>query len=236
MPTSAEDLRQSEIATIEQLANAGEAESQLALGLLYMHGSSVPRDYVRAERWFRAAAEQGLAEAQYNLAFFWEFHDMRTLREFPRDSNGLTMQDVINLLTEGLRDRHGQQYLQRNFWMEAAASQGYSEALFRLALDHLRARYGRQDPTVAMELLVAAARQNHADAQGFIGYLYFEGLGVSRSHERALMWYMIRIANGSTVGERRVVLLRRHLSPEVVSEIERLANVCIESRFATCEF
>ena len=39
---------------------------------MYRLGCGVQRDYDEAARWFRKAAEQGDAEAQYNLGFMYE--------------------------------------------------------------------------------------------------------------------------------------------------------------------
>jgi len=49
------------------LADAGNAKAQNYLGLLYDNGYGVPRDDARAVAWYRKAAEQGNAAAQYNL-------------------------------------------------------------------------------------------------------------------------------------------------------------------------
>ena len=34
---------------------------------MYLHGQGVRQDYAQAVKWYRKAAEQGFAEAQYNL-------------------------------------------------------------------------------------------------------------------------------------------------------------------------
>jgi TPR repeat protein len=39
---------------------------------MYNKGYGVQRDYAEAVVWFRSAADQGLAGAQYNLAFMYE--------------------------------------------------------------------------------------------------------------------------------------------------------------------
>ena len=41
--------------------------AQNNLGVLYVMGQGVPHDHPAAERWFRAAAEQGAIDAQQNL-------------------------------------------------------------------------------------------------------------------------------------------------------------------------
>ena len=44
---------------------------QYYLGAFYENGQGVPQDYKEAVKWFRLAAEQGLAAAQYNLGVFY---------------------------------------------------------------------------------------------------------------------------------------------------------------------
>ena len=51
------------------LADAGNAEAQLALGAMYEFGEGVPANLAEAAKWYRKAAEQGNAEAQLNLGF-----------------------------------------------------------------------------------------------------------------------------------------------------------------------
>lgn len=49
------------------LAEAGNADAQYALGIMYINGKGVAEDDAEAIEWFRLAAEQGFADAQFNL-------------------------------------------------------------------------------------------------------------------------------------------------------------------------
>lgn len=49
------------------LAEEGVPEAQHHLGILYDNGQGVFRDDVEAVKWYRRAAEQGYASAQFNL-------------------------------------------------------------------------------------------------------------------------------------------------------------------------
>ena len=56
------------LADLRARAEAGEADAQFNLGVMYDNGEGVPQNYAEAMRWYRlAAAEQGLASAQHNL-------------------------------------------------------------------------------------------------------------------------------------------------------------------------
>lgn len=53
-------------------AEAGDAQAQLGLGVLYDVGQGVGRDPATAYRWYRRAADAGLAEAQFNIAVMYD--------------------------------------------------------------------------------------------------------------------------------------------------------------------
>ena len=54
-------------------AQAGDAEAQFNLGVMYAYGTGVIKDGAEAVRWFRLAADQGDAAAQRNLGGMYEF-------------------------------------------------------------------------------------------------------------------------------------------------------------------
>ena len=54
------------------LAEAGDAESQHNLGVMYRDGIGVGIDPARAVHWFRQGAAQGDAASQYNLAVLYD--------------------------------------------------------------------------------------------------------------------------------------------------------------------
>lgn len=54
------------------LAEAGMAEAQFNLGLMYFSGKGVEQDYEQAADWYRAAADQRIGEAQFNLGNMYE--------------------------------------------------------------------------------------------------------------------------------------------------------------------
>ncbi|MBE0616885.1 MAG: sel1 repeat family protein [Proteobacteria bacterium] len=47
-------------------AKQGDAGAQYNLGLLYANGQGVPQNYTEAANWYRKAAEQGNASAQFS--------------------------------------------------------------------------------------------------------------------------------------------------------------------------
>jgi len=54
---------------LQPMAEQGNADAQLRLGLMYREGNGVPKDDKQAVAWLSKAAEQGQVEAQENLGF-----------------------------------------------------------------------------------------------------------------------------------------------------------------------
>ena len=65
--TAAESVR-----AIQTAALRGDAASQNTLGVMYAHGIGVMRNYVRAEFWFRKAADQRFGAALYHLGVLYK--------------------------------------------------------------------------------------------------------------------------------------------------------------------
>lgn len=64
LPLAAEEFRES--------AEAGDANSQFNLALMYEQGIGLSKDDAQAFAWYRKSAEQGNSNAQYNLAVLYE--------------------------------------------------------------------------------------------------------------------------------------------------------------------
>jgi hypothetical protein len=58
---------QKPIGEVKAKAEAGDAQSQVELGIRYAEGKGVAKDQVEAVKWYRKAAEQNYARAQYEL-------------------------------------------------------------------------------------------------------------------------------------------------------------------------
>ena len=54
-------------AELMQMARQGNVDAQFNLGQKYESGVDIPKDNKAAVKWYRLAAEQGQAKAQFNL-------------------------------------------------------------------------------------------------------------------------------------------------------------------------
>ncbi len=101
------------------LADQGNANAQLNVGLMYDTGRGVAVDPVRAVNWYRQSAEHGLAAAQYNLG-------------------------VMYASGRGVEQDTGQ----ARFWLELAAEQGLQDARALLAEYTGKSAAGAVQPVV----------------------------------------------------------------------------------------
>lgn len=94
---------------LRPLAEEGDVQAQLILGLMYDHGRGVEANDPEAMKWFRRAADQGDARAQFNLATAYaEGHGV------PQD------------------------YAQAVKWYRRAAEQNHAQAQYNLGLLYAR--------------------------------------------------------------------------------------------------
>jgi TPR repeat protein len=81
------------------LAERGDADAQLNIGIMYERGDGVSQNVMEASKWYRLAADQGNAQAQNNLGFLYD------------NGEGVTLDDAAAVK-----------------WYRMAAIQGYAKA------------------------------------------------------------------------------------------------------------
>lgn len=102
---------------------------------MYDDGHGVTQDYAEAVKWYRKAAEQGYALAQYNLGAMYG------------NGNGVT-----------------QDYAEAVKWLRKAAEQGYASAQFYLGVGYYKGEGVIQDNVYAHMWWNIAASLGDADA------------------------------------------------------------------------
>ncbi len=138
--------------------NAGS--SQVSGGEIVERFNCLSPDEPESIRSLRATAQQGNADAQYELG-----------RRY-RKGDGV--------------EKNPQQAVE---WFRLAASQGHANAQNLLGVMYSDGRGIGKDLARAAEMFRLAAKQHHAAAQLSLGVSYEQGLGVPVDYPRALMWY-----------------------------------------------
>jgi len=121
-----------DLATLQQKAEAGDAWAQLNLGAAYDHALGVERDVDQAIYWYKLAAEQGLAEAQFNLAHILVDEDISAVAaaEWMQKAAEQGLADAQYLLgiiyTEGIGVPVN--HAKAKLWLQRASEQGQADA------------------------------------------------------------------------------------------------------------
>ena len=145
--------------SVELTTGQKQAEAQFKLGVKYLEGDGVQQSYEEAVKWFRKAAEQGLAAAQYTLG----------LRYLNGQGVTLSHEEAVK-------------------WFRKSAEQGFAAAQHNLGVMYLNGLGVSQSYEEAIKWFRKSAEQGFAAAQYNLGVMYFEGQGVSQSYKKAVEW------------------------------------------------
>ena len=157
------------ISELEKRAEAGEALAQADLAWRYYKGKGVRRDDAAAVHWMRLAAEQDVANAQYNMGFFL--------------ATGVAGEPAIADIEQAIA------------WYGRAESNGVERArdarfnaIVSLGYELETGRRFPVDLERAAVLYQEAAEAGNATAQLNLGLLLQNGKGVERDLEAAARW------------------------------------------------
>ena len=128
-----------ELADLRAIAESGEADAQVTLGLIYARGEGVPQDDAEAIAWFRKAAAQGNAYALHNIGSSYA------------NGRGVPQDDVEAVA-----------------WFRKAAEHGLADAQATLGDMYRDGRGVPQDDAEAVAWYRRAVEQGHTDAQARI--------------------------------------------------------------------
>jgi TPR repeat protein len=154
------------------------------------------RDFATALRHWRPLAEQGNANAQFNLGFMYghgagvsqSSADAMKWYRLAADQGLVDAQ--FNL---GLMYQNGQgvpqNYPEAARWHRKAADQGHASAGVMMAIFFAEGRGVPQDDAVAMTWARWSAERGNADAQFIAGRGYQHGKGVGQDLAEAARWY-----------------------------------------------
>lgn len=154
------DYKEKSVEEILSLAEEGDVRAQTVLGWLYMDGSRVPKDYVKALEWVEKAAAQN-------------------------DSNALFLLGGIYYDPIGVP----QDYIKARRLFEASAEQDNPFAQLFMGLIYRNGFGVKRDYVKAREWYEKSAAQGNASALEELGKLYEEGKGVKQDYAKAREWY-----------------------------------------------
>ena len=180
-------------------AEQGHVEAQYKLALAYENGYGITQDLSEAVKWYHKAAElkhpeasrhlqsaevllaaqNGNAEAQYNLALAYE------------NGNGMTkdLSEAVKWYRKAAEQGHaGAQKELKTAELLLNAQNGNAEAQYKLAQAYEKGSGVTKDLTEAMAWYHKAAEQGLAEAQYKLAEAYESGAGVGVNLSEAMKW------------------------------------------------
>lgn len=146
--------------SIQARAEQGDIGAEYKLGNMYGAGSGVPKDYVLALRWYRAAAEKGDSKSEYGVGYLYDAG-----KGVPQD------------FSEALR------------WYQRAADQNNPRAQCAIAAMFYDGRGVKRDWTEAAHWYRRSAENGFSRAQYDLGYMYYYGQGLTQDRVEATRWF-----------------------------------------------
>ena len=145
---------------------------------------------------YRAAAEQGDAEAQYNLGMAYRIGEgaPQDFEQAVRWFRAAAEQgDARAQYSLGVRYHEGegvpQDYEQAVRWFYSAAEQGHTRAQYNLGRSYWTGKGVTRNDQEAVQWLRPAAEKGHARAQYYLGRAYLDGEGVHADSFVAWEWF-----------------------------------------------
>ena len=161
LPAQQSEADRKLLSDVRTKSEKGDAQSQYDLGGVFFFGNlGVVKDGVEAVKWWRKAAEQNLAKAQYNLGWCYN------------KGEGVAKDEA-----EGVR------------WYRKAAEQNLAKAQFELGFCYEGGEGVAKDEVEAVKWYRKAAEQNLSLAQYNLGLCCFDGRGVAKDEVEAVKWW-----------------------------------------------
>ncbi len=145
---------------LKPLAENGDSQAQVTLGIMYDFGHGVAKDASKAIEWYIKAAEQGIPAVQHDVG-------------------------VKYFQGQGVE----QDYLKAAYWWEQSANAGLADSQFNLGLLYYRGIGLEVDYQKASTLFTSAAKQDHPHAQYSLAVMHAFGQGLDKNYEHALKWF-----------------------------------------------
>ena len=210
-------------------ADAGQAEAQFDLGLLYAQGLGVSRDLTAAAQWYRKSADQGNAEAQFALGQMcsrgWGVpRDQADAIRWLQMANSVESEgpptDWAPVEAYGMaRDPKEAVY-----WYGMAAGNGHPEAQFNLARLYAEGEGVKRDQEQAARWVSASAAQGYRPALASFGERYATGRGVAQDDRLAYFWLTLAFLHGDKSMEKLRAAEAAKLKPADVAAQDRSAQ------------
>jgi TPR repeat protein len=185
--------------------------AQLKYAMLLWNGQGVKHNVAEAIKYFKLAADSGLAGGQYGLGVaLWSGQGVN------QDSS-----EAVRLLRLAAEQGHLQAQLNMGMalmseedvpanrgentphpweegvrWLKAASGQGVTDAKVQLAVAMMKGRGVGMDLQQSLVLFREAADEGNAEAQNNLGAMYLHGHGIPVDREQGIRYFVMAAGQG----------------------------------------
>ena len=196
LPAQQNEADRKVLAEIRAGADKGDAKAQYELGRAFFSGTlGVAKDEAEAVKWFRKAAEQNVADAQFSLGVCYA------------NGRGVAEDDAESVK-----------------WFRKAAEQNDARAQAALGVRYAKGQGVAKNKAEAVKWYRKAAEQNVADAQYNLGVCYDSGEGVAKDEVEAYKWWLLAAGQGNDDAKYNMTIVENKMSREQIAEGQRLAR------------
>ena len=158
------------------------------------------------------AAEQGHAQAQYQLGWMYKDGEGGVPKDLEKSIHWLEkaaeQEHVSAQFRLGWMYRYGDgisKDLEKSiYWLEKSAENGDAEAQFDLGLMYFYERGVLEDRKKAFYWLEKAAEQGHRSAQYKIGWMYYNERGISKDSRKGVYWLEKAAEQGHKAADQKL--------------------------------
>ena len=222
------------------LAEKGDAEGQLNLGICYTTGNGVAKDYVQAVKWYRKASEQGdllaqtilghcyaagegVAKDQIEAYAYWnqEGTDKHSpLKRLATLERQMTPDQIVagKKRTKELKRELDARMPPQMRWIKdnkGLAEKGDAEGQLNLGICYTTGNGVAKDYAQAVAWYRKAADQGHTRAQFALGGCYAIGQGVSKDEIEAYAYWSLAGAK-QPEARKELAVLEKQMTPDQI--------------------
>jgi TPR repeat protein len=199
-----EKWRKVSLEELHRIAETGNLEAQFWLGTRTGGAEAV--------NWYRRAAEQGSAAAQYMLAACL-MNDAQNyvetvswFRKAAEQGDARAQVSLGGLLVQatGVEEDMSEEYVEAVSWFRKAAEQGLALGQLLLGRSLLSGLGVNQDMPQAALWIRKAAEQRVTEAEHTMGVIFHGGLGVGRDFSQAATWFRKGAEQGDPRSQARL--------------------------------
>jgi len=198
-------------------------------------------DFATALNEWRPLAQQGDADAQYNLGSMYgngqgvtqDFTEaLKWYRLSAAQGNANAQFNLGTMFDQGRGVRQDLSEALR--WYSLSAAQGTSVAQFNLGTMYGTGRGVTQDYIEALKWYRLSAAQGNANAQASLGTMYLNGEGIIRNDIYAHMWLSLAASSGNLNTLKNRDLVAKRMTEADISKAQNLARECVRKNYKDC--